>query len=314
MTAPQSVCVLGAGPSGLYTAKYLAAAGIPVTIYEKSDRILGNYKYAVTRGETFKDVLANPRIAIVRNWDGRVADDCTHFVIATGGVPRPLTIPGSEYAIQALEYIKKYYDGRRPPSAGRRVGIIGMGNVAFDILKYLPETVKEVTIFSSKDWRDSPFDNHLLRELIDSNDWSLTSNMKNPARDLKIEGNHSRRDTRRAELIKKIQPGLMKKIIGLFWRPAKSLKLLFNSRAISIQKSGDADGKKRVSFQNGKQIRSDLFDTIVGSVGFIPHRVDVPTTRPVLHTGWAVKAHGNISDALLDARECADAIINNIDS
>ena len=49
-----------------------------------------------------------------------------------------------------------------------------MGNVAFDLLKFLDN--KNVAILSGRDWNESPFDNHLLREIIDEMKWSISSN------------------------------------------------------------------------------------------------------------------------------------------
>lgn len=170
-------CVIGAGPSGLYTAKYLAGKGIPITIYEKSNEILGNYKYAITKGSSLNDIVSSRNIELNLNGDSSQIDDRKYnfYVVATGAVPKRLNIEGEEACIGGLEIVQRHYKNDIP-DLGDRVCIIGMGNVAFDIIRYIRGKCKDVTVLSNRNYLESPFDNHILKDIVDDGRWDINTN------------------------------------------------------------------------------------------------------------------------------------------
>ncbi len=61
MTAPERVCVIGAGSSGIAAAKALLERGIPFDCFEKSDRVGGNWVFENRNGMSaaYRDLFIN---------------------------------------------------------------------------------------------------------------------------------------------------------------------------------------------------------------------------------------------------------------
>jgi len=224
-------CIIGAGPSGLYTAKYLYRSGIKPMIIEKTAQIGGNYKYAKIPGSPFKDILENKDIEIRYNEafaDGLAKSDCDFYVIATGGTPRKLGIKGSEYAINAMDLVKKHYGGNatvnESPADGKKgsvgrnsaidgsnktlpldsskspinylgddVCIIGMGNVTFDLMDYLEGKFKRITVLSRSDLERTPVSVHILREFVEGKENDIIVNGKES--DIVVNGKESGKES-----------------------------------------------------------------------------------------------------------------------
>lgn len=64
-TAPH-VCVIGAGPSGITAAKNCLEAGLPVTVFEKNDKVGGNWVFNASTGHS--SVYENTHIISSRIW------------------------------------------------------------------------------------------------------------------------------------------------------------------------------------------------------------------------------------------------------
>ena len=60
------VCVIGAGPSGIAAAKNCLVAGLPVVVYEKNDRVGGNWVFNATTGHS--SVYENTHIISSKAW------------------------------------------------------------------------------------------------------------------------------------------------------------------------------------------------------------------------------------------------------
>lgn len=308
-------CVIGAGPSGLYAAKFLAMNGIPCTIYEKTDRIMGNYQYARAKGEHLESILANPDIDIRFNTDIATADTSSYdfYVVASGGVPRLLEIPGGNLAVSAIDIVKQHYAGTLP-YLGDRICIIGMGNVAMDLVHYLYGKCKSISIFSRQPCESAPFSNHILRELIDKDLWNISAKPEIPQRStVASETAASRKTERRNALMRKLSRPFWSRLFSLF-NPAKpQLTLNFNSKIDQLTKHGDgckAEIGSQISAPGG--IKSETFDFAISSAGFIPHKLKISTEKPVFYTGWCTDAHGTIADAQLGARNCVDTILTTL--
>ncbi len=52
MRQMKRVCVIGAGPSGLAAAKNCVQAGLPVTVFEKNDKVGGNWVFNSSTGHS----------------------------------------------------------------------------------------------------------------------------------------------------------------------------------------------------------------------------------------------------------------------
>jgi len=140
--------VVGAGPAGLACVTTLAQRGYPVSLYEQTTEIGGQFKLA--RRIPGKEEYAEP----MRYWGnlldelgvevhlGKRADAATlqvgnfdAVVIATGVTPRDPHIPGQDHPM-----VMGYHEalmGLRP--IGKRVAIIGAGGIGFDVAEFLTQ-------------------------------------------------------------------------------------------------------------------------------------------------------------------------------
>ncbi len=65
-SSQQHVCVIGAGPSGLTAAKNCIESGIPVTVFEKNDKVGGNWVFNSSTGHS--SVYENTHIISSKVW------------------------------------------------------------------------------------------------------------------------------------------------------------------------------------------------------------------------------------------------------
>ncbi|MGA2631165.1 MAG: FAD-dependent oxidoreductase [Terriglobia bacterium] len=158
-----TVFVIGAGPAGLFAAKKIATAGYQVVILNRDIKPGGLAEYGIypqkfhmkggLRKQFFK-FLEMPnlhyfgnvpvgegaplKIGDLRQWN----PDALVFAVGAQGTKK-LGLPGEDAAglYSAKDYVFNY--NQLPPftsqdfSSGRRVAIIGMGNVMVDIARWL---------------------------------------------------------------------------------------------------------------------------------------------------------------------------------
>jgi 2,4-dienoyl-CoA reductase (NADPH2) len=143
---PRRVAVVGAGPAGLSAACVAAECGHAVTLYEASDRIGGQFNYAmrIPGKEEFAETIRyfSRRLEITGvtlKLNQRITREelleqgFDEIVIATGIVPRTPRIAGIDHP-KVLSYLDVL---QRNVQVGPRVAIIGAGGIGFDIGEYL---------------------------------------------------------------------------------------------------------------------------------------------------------------------------------
>jgi 2,4-dienoyl-CoA reductase (NADPH2) len=140
----KTVAVVGAGPAGLACACTAAQRGHRVTLFDKADRIGGQFLLASRipgKGE-FTETLRYFRHQLelhgvmIRLGTAPTVDELRAYdeiVIATGVKPRTLEIDGIDNPI-VMSY-EELISGRR--NAGERVAVIGAGGIGFDAAAYL---------------------------------------------------------------------------------------------------------------------------------------------------------------------------------
>jgi NADPH-dependent glutamate synthase beta subunit-like oxidoreductase/ferredoxin len=143
-----SVGIVGGGPAGLSAAYELRLAGHAVTIYEAADRlggmmVLGIPEYRLARELINREISAIIELGITVELSFRVGRDATieellarHeslFLSVGTGRGRDLDLPGRELdgVLSAVEFLLNVNQGFRV-GLGRRVVVVGGGNVAFD--------------------------------------------------------------------------------------------------------------------------------------------------------------------------------------
>lgn len=145
----KKVAVIGGGPSGLTAAYYLQLMGHQVTVFEKRARLGGMLRYGIPGYRLPKDRLQYDLDAILAtgitvklNIDigaditlKELRDTFNAVYIAIGAhTDKKLGIEGEDKQgiISAVEFLRKIGDEILPDYTGKKVIVVGGGNVAMD--------------------------------------------------------------------------------------------------------------------------------------------------------------------------------------
>ena len=146
-TSGKKVAIVGSGPAGLAAAFFLARRGHAVTVFEADSEPGGIMRWGIPSYRLPKDVLARDLKNIsalgVRIETGHRVTSVSElrtsgfdavFVAAGDRGGRKLAVPGEESAgvVDAMEFLHRINDGHPVELAGKRVVVIGGGNVAID--------------------------------------------------------------------------------------------------------------------------------------------------------------------------------------
>ncbi len=155
--APKNIAVVGAGMAGLSCATTLAERGHKVTLFEKADKIGGQFNYAaeIPGKEEFVHTMAYFQYLIKEHGvnlklnyqvSPKELNDYDEVVIATGVSPRVPKLPGIDH--NKVIIYSELLSGQK--QAGQKVAIIGAGGIGFDVAEYLsvenpdkPQTIEE---------------------------------------------------------------------------------------------------------------------------------------------------------------------------
>jgi NADPH-dependent glutamate synthase beta subunit-like oxidoreductase/CO/xanthine dehydrogenase FAD-binding subunit len=143
----KSVAVLGSGPAGLAAAYYLRRMGHTVTVFERMSEAGGMLTYAIPPYRLPKEVVRRVvkafeaigiefRLKIEIGKDMKLEDlqkDYDSVFLATGAWRQPsIGLDGEKLTRSGLEFLSDMNSGKRE-KPGRRVLVIGGGNVAVDV-------------------------------------------------------------------------------------------------------------------------------------------------------------------------------------
>jgi ferredoxin--NADP+ reductase len=166
-----SVAIIGAGPAGLYAAQELAISGVQVVLFNRDIKPGGLAEYGIHPEKLkmkqglrnqFRQILTCDQVTyygnvvIGKNADFRL-DELRNLgfqaILVTTGAQgtKWLGLPGEQYSCvyHAKELV--YHYNNLPPFSqqafciGRRVAVVGVGNVMTDVVSYLiSQQVEEV--------------------------------------------------------------------------------------------------------------------------------------------------------------------------
>jgi ferredoxin--NADP+ reductase len=188
------VAIIGAGPAGLFAAKQLAEAGINSVLLNRDIKPGGLAEYGIYPDKIrikeglrtqFNEILRNPRITYYGNtpigegFPMKLADfrqlGFDAILIAVGAqATKRLGLPGEDCpgVYHAKELV--YHYNHLPPYAtqsfpiGKRVVVVGVGNVMTDVVRYLmalPQ-VQEITTVARRGLAEVKFDKNELKPIL----------------------------------------------------------------------------------------------------------------------------------------------------
>ncbi|HHP7235215.1 MAG TPA: FAD-dependent oxidoreductase [Desulfobacterales bacterium] len=179
----KKVCVVGAGPAGMSAAYYLALKGYAVVVLEQQPvaggmLLLGIPRYRLPREIIDREVAMLEELGVEFRFNIRFGKDvgleqlkaegCEAFFIAIGAHQAfKLGIPGEEdcpQVIEAIHLLRRVALGDRS-SPGKRVVVIGGGNVAIDAARTcLRLGSREVTIAYRRTRKEMPADHEEVEQ------------------------------------------------------------------------------------------------------------------------------------------------------
>jgi NADPH-dependent glutamate synthase beta subunit-like oxidoreductase len=164
------IAIIGSGPAGLAAAYYLRREGHAVTIYERFSEAGGMLFYSIPgyrlpRDVVRKQVEALQGMGIIFKLGTNVGKDVAveelanrfdSVLVATGAwKEKAQAITGDAPSLSGLEFLKKVNEGDRS-IPGRKVAVIGGGNVAIDVARTLVRLGSKPTILYRRTRKEMP--------------------------------------------------------------------------------------------------------------------------------------------------------------
>lgn len=168
----QKVAVIGGGPGGLAATYHLALLGYEPTIFEELPKLGGMLRYGIPAYRLPRDVL-DEEIEFILNAGvhtktgqrvGRdisleqLMEDFDAIFIAVGAHKSLSTrIPGEELpgVLGGAEFLREVELGTAP-EVGKKVAVVGGGNVAIDVARTCRRMGADVTILYRREKKDMP--------------------------------------------------------------------------------------------------------------------------------------------------------------
>ncbi|MCL5736375.1 MAG: FAD-dependent oxidoreductase, partial [Actinobacteria bacterium] len=188
VTRPETVGIVGGGPAGLTAARDLAEAGYEVHVYERRSRLGGMMAAGIPRFRLPPHLLDEDIDRILGTFPGIVPHlDCTlgadltlealldqhGAVLLTLGLwqDRRLNVRGEEErpaGLYGIDFLVKANEGQPPDLHGKKVVVIGGGNVAIDMARTaLRAGGQKVDLYCLESSEEMPAWDHELQEALE---------------------------------------------------------------------------------------------------------------------------------------------------
>lgn len=179
----QKVAVIGSGPAGLTAASELAKKGYSVTVYEALHELGGVLTYGIPEFRLPKDIIVRREIESIKKLGVEFVSNYivgkTHtidelfakkgfdaiFIGSGAGLPKFMNIPGENFngVTSANEFLTRINlmrahedDYDTPVKLGKKVIVVGGGNVAMDAARTAARLGVEVTVVYRRRQEDLP--------------------------------------------------------------------------------------------------------------------------------------------------------------
>ena len=150
----RKAAVIGAGPAGISAAVYLRRNGVGVTVFEKSDRAMGIVSHIIPEfripDEMIKkdyELSLKTGVEYVFNCNEKydiseLKNEFDYVIIATGAWEKGINSvkEGQEKILDSLDFLKKSKMSGNTLEIGKRVAVIGGGDVAMDCVRAAKRT------------------------------------------------------------------------------------------------------------------------------------------------------------------------------
>jgi ferredoxin/flavodoxin---NADP+ reductase len=201
MSKQHLVAVIGAGPAGIYGARKLAEAGHRVLLINRDIKPGGLAEYGIFMDKEkmktglrkqFQRILAHPQISYLGHvtvGEGKALSlkdfkevGFSAIVVAAGAQgTKKLGLPGEDtkrvyHAKDVVYHFNKLPPfSQRPFELGKRVAIIGMGNVMVDVANWLLNymNIEEVTVIARRGPKEKAYDDsefYVIEKYLDNDD------------------------------------------------------------------------------------------------------------------------------------------------
>jgi NADH-quinone oxidoreductase subunit F len=179
----KKVAIVGAGPAGLTAAYYLVRLGHSVTVYDSHPKAGGVLQFGIPAYRLPKDVLNkelelfkklgvkfafNTRIGENVSFKGLQKQNDAVFIAVGAQKDVEIDIPGRNLkgVMQGYEFLEEFALGKKIP-IGKKVVVVGAGNVAIDAARSCLRLGAEVSIVYRRDRDEMPANEHEIKDAMD---------------------------------------------------------------------------------------------------------------------------------------------------
>ncbi|PNQ58688.1 NADPH-dependent 2,4-dienoyl-CoA reductase [Vibrio agarivorans] len=156
----KTIAVVGAGPAGLACATTLAERGHKVDLFEKNDRIGGQFRLAmqIPGKEEFRETIryfanrideTGVNLHLDTEADFDLLSEYDEVVMASGVEPRKVHIDGIDTPNKVVDYQTLIRD---KTILGEKVAIVGAGGIGIDVATMITEPVEQTLDDWLQEW------------------------------------------------------------------------------------------------------------------------------------------------------------------